>query len=317
MSQTKLVTVSFHNDNLIAFEQEGQHYVAMKPIVENIGLDWKAQHARIKRHPVMSKGMVMMDIPSSGGSQTTSALPLTMLNGWLFGVDVNRVRAELREKLIRYQTECFDVLAKHFMPQQANTIGYDKITSAQAQELKELVQLVVESGKQGYSETWARLHRKFHVNSYLQLPAAKFTEACMYLKGKLDGESIKSLIHKHIEPEVQQIRALPDANRLSLAFNMASELASQAQQAVFAALVNGQDPEWLHKRYLFGVTYGKNNQLNEVYAQPIPNDAHIASFQDLAARICSGDTLASNADLAAVAAACSSRLQQRMMARLN
>ena len=38
-----------------------------------------------------------------------------MLNGWLFGVDANRVKDEIRPKLIRYQEECFDVLHQHFM----------------------------------------------------------------------------------------------------------------------------------------------------------------------------------------------------------
>ena len=37
-----------------------------------------------------------------------------MLNGWLFGVDVNRVRPELRERLMQYQRECFQVLNAHF-----------------------------------------------------------------------------------------------------------------------------------------------------------------------------------------------------------
>jgi hypothetical protein len=41
-------------------------------------------------------------------------LPLDHLNGWLFGVDVARVRPELRERMSRYRAECFDVLARHF-----------------------------------------------------------------------------------------------------------------------------------------------------------------------------------------------------------
>lgn len=43
-------------------------------------------------------------------------LPLKYLNGWLFGVDANRVKPEIKERLLDYQRECFDVLAKHFMP---------------------------------------------------------------------------------------------------------------------------------------------------------------------------------------------------------
>jgi hypothetical protein len=42
------------------------------------------------------------------------SLPLDYLNGWLFGINVNRVKAEIRERLIPYQKECYRVLAEAF-----------------------------------------------------------------------------------------------------------------------------------------------------------------------------------------------------------
>lgn len=73
------------------------------------------------------------------------------------------------------------------------------ITPAQQQHLKELVDLVVESGKQkSHAETWARLHRKFGIPRYTELPAVEFDAACQYLRGKLDAPSIAALINKHL-----------------------------------------------------------------------------------------------------------------------
>jgi Rha family phage regulatory protein len=63
-------------------------------------------------------------------------------------------------------------------------IDYRRIDANQAQALKEEVARIVASGAQGYGETWARLHRKFRVNSYLELPATKFHEALAYLQAK-------------------------------------------------------------------------------------------------------------------------------------
>ena len=171
MLQNQLVTVDFHGQSLVAVLIDGNPHVAMKPICENIGLDWDAQRKRIRRNLVLNKGAVIMDVPSEGGDQETLCLPLSKLNGWLFGVDANRVREEIKPRLIQYQEECFDVLFRHFMPQPAEgrpfnpAINYDRISPAQAQELKELVQAVVDTGKQKHGETWARLHRKFRVNS--------------------------------------------------------------------------------------------------------------------------------------------------------
>ena len=64
-------------------------------------------------------------------------------------------------------------------------IDYDRISPAQAQDLKELVHAIVQANVQGFAETWARLQRKFRVNSYLELPAAQFDEARAYLLAKL------------------------------------------------------------------------------------------------------------------------------------
>lgn len=81
------------------------------------------------------------------------------------------------------------------------------ISPAQAQHLRELVQLVIESGRQGHGETWARLHRKMKVNSYLALHPSRFDAACQYLRGKFDDTSIAALIHKHLPSAVPALPA--------------------------------------------------------------------------------------------------------------
>ena len=53
-NQISTQTVSFNNQSLITIEQNGSHYVAMKPICENIGLSWEPQLLRIKRDNVLS-----------------------------------------------------------------------------------------------------------------------------------------------------------------------------------------------------------------------------------------------------------------------
>ncbi len=101
MSQNQLVTVAFNGQAILAVLVDGKPFVAMKPIIENIGLQWEAQYKRILRHPVLKGSMSMMDIQVDGDVQRRQylCLPLSMLNGWLFGVDVNRVKEEIKPKL--------------------------------------------------------------------------------------------------------------------------------------------------------------------------------------------------------------------------
>lgn len=120
MQENQLITVEFHGQPILAIMRNGKPYVAMRPIVENIGLDWKSQYARINRHSILKTSVVVMTTQMPGDDQRRefTLLPLSMLNGWLFGVDVSRVREDIRHKLTCYQLECFDVLYQHFMGQQ-------------------------------------------------------------------------------------------------------------------------------------------------------------------------------------------------------
>lgn len=114
MTAQALISIPFHGKPLITFQHNGEAHAAMKPIAEGMGLDWKSQHARIKRNPILSEGMVIMTIPSDGGPQDMVAFPLRLLNGWLFGIDVDRVKPELRDTILTYQRECYDALYRYW-----------------------------------------------------------------------------------------------------------------------------------------------------------------------------------------------------------
>ena len=130
--------VKFNNQSIPVFFHEEKPYVAMKPICENIGLNWDGQRQRIQRNHVLSQGTVMITAPSKSGEQEYSCLPIGYLNGWLFGIDVNRVKPEIKQTLIKYQLECFDVLYNHFMPKVA-TAHPNTITAEQKQQAKMVV----------------------------------------------------------------------------------------------------------------------------------------------------------------------------------
>ena len=53
-------TVNFHNQTLTTLEKDGKQYVAMKPICENIGLDWVSQHKRIQRKEALNSVMLLI-----------------------------------------------------------------------------------------------------------------------------------------------------------------------------------------------------------------------------------------------------------------
>lgn len=113
----ELVTVDFYGQKLISSKNEhGNILVAMKPICENIGLDWEAQRQRIQRDSVLnSSTCVIKAVAEDGKNREMLALPLEMLNGWLFGIDENRIYYPgTKDTIIKYKQECFNALYNYY-----------------------------------------------------------------------------------------------------------------------------------------------------------------------------------------------------------
>ncbi|MDR0274107.1 MAG: hypothetical protein LBI48_01965 [Burkholderiaceae bacterium] len=181
MANSALVPVDFHGTSLYATAINGVPHVAIKPICDALTVNAQAQFRRIQRHPVLSKGVAVMAIPSAGGDQETVCLPLNFLNGWLFGISAARVRdAVRRARLIEYQRECFDVLARHFGAAK-HALPNAAITAAQAGELYTLIAERFPDGRDR-PYAWGRFNNHFHIARYRELPAARFGEALEYIR---------------------------------------------------------------------------------------------------------------------------------------
>ena len=118
-------TVNVQGDELTAVlvdTDDGQRvYVPIRPLCDYLELSWAGQRQRLQRDPVMTEVLRSIRITQprggeQGGTITTEmlCLPLKLINGWLFGINASRVKGELREKVIQYQRDCYDILAQAF-----------------------------------------------------------------------------------------------------------------------------------------------------------------------------------------------------------
>lgn len=105
----QLMPVPFYEDTVVLVGKDNEPLVSMKPIVINMGLDWKSQHAKVTDR----FSSVMVEITTTGGDgkqYAMTCLPLRKLPAWLYSISPNKVKPELRDKIIRYQEECDDAL---------------------------------------------------------------------------------------------------------------------------------------------------------------------------------------------------------------
>ncbi|EBM7889836.1 phage antirepressor N-terminal domain-containing protein [Escherichia coli] len=193
------INVPFHGAELYVVNHNGEPYTPMKPIVEGMGMDWASQFTKLKQR--FAKGIVEIAIPSVGGVQTMICLALRKLNGWLQTISPNKVRPEIRDKVIQYQEECDDVLYEYWTkghvvnPRKAKKALPGKITTEQQEAIKQLVMsrgqsLPKEKQAKAMITMWSSLKSHFGC-SYKEISEEQFTEALsLAARVPLEGEFI-------------------------------------------------------------------------------------------------------------------------------
>jgi hypothetical protein len=112
--KTQIIEVPFRSDVINAIEVDGVIYVAMRRIVENLGMSWATQTVKLNRQREKFSCFDIETTGSDGKTYQMLCIPLRKLNGWLFSINPNKVRADIRDGLIAYQEECFTALHDYF-----------------------------------------------------------------------------------------------------------------------------------------------------------------------------------------------------------
>ena len=99
------LTAEFLGKEVTLVDNNGVAYVAMREIVEGIGLAWKPQYKKLTEQWDKFNCYHMTTVAQDGKNREMLCIPIKKLNGWLFGLNPNKVRADLKERLENYQEE--------------------------------------------------------------------------------------------------------------------------------------------------------------------------------------------------------------------
>jgi len=111
-------SVLFYDDEITAMHlEDGRVFIPMRPLIERLGIDWNGRR-RINRDAELKDEVTSVDVTSTQGDveqrRAMLCLPLDYISGFLFGINADRVNPDVRDQLIRYQRECYKVLADAF-----------------------------------------------------------------------------------------------------------------------------------------------------------------------------------------------------------
>lgn len=205
-NQITTQTLSFHGSDLITLKVEDVIYTAVKPIVEAMGLDWGGQQQKLSKSGDKFNCRDISMVAKDGKIRQMLCMPLKKLNGWLFSINPEKVRADLREKVIQYQEECFEALYNYWYFGKAER----KTTVDQRTGLRNAVNMLVGKKALMYNEAYNLVHQRFNVGSIEDLTEEQLPQAVEYVhKIYLEGELI-------IDTPKERTHSINDARLLNI-----------------------------------------------------------------------------------------------------
>lgn len=239
------INVPFHGDNLYVVNYNGQPYVPMRPIVEGMGMDWTGQLNKLKQKFKSTVEEISM-VAADGKERNMICLALRKLAGWLHTISPNKVKPEIRGKVIRYQEECDDVLYEYWTTgevkkkRKGQKILPGKITIEQQEAIKQLVMtrgkaLPKEKQAKAMITMWSSLKSHFGC-TYKEIGSDKFTEALsLAARVPLEGEYIPA---QEALPEPVGITFTEDETLALVTMCNAANFAQQEAKEMYPAFVD-------------------------------------------------------------------------------
>ena len=113
--KTTEITVAKVNQVDITIIQNGEKRVAIRPICQALGIDYKTQYDKVKTDQILSSVVGLSPTNGIDGKQYQMVtIPLMYVFGWLFRIDSRNVAEHAQDSVLKYQMECYKALYNYF-----------------------------------------------------------------------------------------------------------------------------------------------------------------------------------------------------------
>jgi hypothetical protein len=154
--RTLELTIEQYKFEVPVFEQDGRSWVGLHPLCDALGVDRGSQSRKVTQSEFIR--VCHMALPSLGGNQKTLCLDIDCVGEWIFGINPNKVKPEIRDRMITFRQKLQHVLyaavTGHVDPNMISTLvkeiqelriivaRQDKTIEAQGQTIASLNQIV-------------------------------------------------------------------------------------------------------------------------------------------------------------------------------
>ena len=233
---SNLAPVAFHGDTVFVTSHNGEPFAPMKPIVENMGVSWQGQQAKLSANQERW-GIKMILIPSESGEQQTLCMPVRKLPAFMASINPKKVRAELRERIRLYQAECDDALWNYWTkgiavrkplelapflppPRYLSPASRRQLTSLVDAKTADVPSHHIWRARMG---VWTSFNRRFAIPQYRLLPEDRLSDAIAFLSSLQIGPRGKVILND------QQALPMRPTDDIRQATSALAQLIAQAQ----------------------------------------------------------------------------------------
>ena len=141
-------SITINEKEILIIYNEGEYFVAVKPICEALGIDYPTQFQKIKNDPFLNSVVGLS--PTTGADNKDYkmvVLPYKFIFGWLFTINPEKVKPEMKDIILQYRNECYITLYDHFT-------NRNKIIARKAEMINEMKKI---QNRLGVNEDYQKL----------------------------------------------------------------------------------------------------------------------------------------------------------------
>ena len=113
MKTTNVAIVNGISLQVVADAKE--QLVVIKPVCDILGVALHSQLTKLKEHPIFGSTITLsITVGADGKSREMACIPLRFFSSWLFSINPDIVKEDIRDNLIQFQLKCNDILFNYF-----------------------------------------------------------------------------------------------------------------------------------------------------------------------------------------------------------
>lgn len=191
----QLSPVTFHGDTIFCIDFQNQPYTPMRPLVENMGLDWGGQAVKLKANKERWTVEMISTVAQDGIEREMLCMPVRKLPAYLASINPKEVRPELRERIELYQAECDDALWNYWINGKAerkhtalppSSEEQPLSTPASRLPLRSLVHAWAQISGVPHTALWPQVKAHFQLSRINDLPESWLPDALAFVQEKID-----------------------------------------------------------------------------------------------------------------------------------